>query len=270
METVCFDAKKGVVVFLDALGVSNSDPNLEKSKEFISKRDLFIKCAKELWETRNVQFKKDLKMNLPEPEIATFQDSIIICWSEQEQKQDSLPILLAAGQWLTDAINFAIGIKLFFRGSISVGNYIFNTSAKNVTIIGQAVFDAHRYERIADWIGVIQTPDCQKEYLSFLKSVAKKENQTLNDVIEYYHFLFVPYHIPLRKEKNEVDAITKEEFYALSWPLIACKIEQKKSISQVLLDNSRSVNREYKSKYDNANKFFEWYKTNIFPKIPKQ
>ena len=91
----------------------------------------------------------------------------------------------------------------------------------------------------------------------------------MNAVIERYQFMFVPYPIP-HKVKNKGNIITKKNCYALSWPFTACRIEQKISISQVLLNNSLSVNEEYKSKYDNANEFLEWYKKNIFPKIPKQ
>ena len=251
------ETKTGVVVFLDALGVSNR--TLEESINFVLTRDELITGVKRIWELRGEQFRVELENELPQPEIAIFQDSIIICWPEQKgRKQDLLPLFLAAGQWLTDAITFAIGMKIFYRGAISIGEYIFNASAENITVIGPAITDAYSFHDCADWIGVIQTPNCQKQYQSFLEADARQRNEKINP--DFYEFLFVRYLVPLHDGKNE-------EFYALSWPMLSCKIDDEHSISEDLLDMSHSVNPEYKSKYDNATLFFEWYKKNIFPKI---
>jgi len=184
-----------------------------------------------------------------------------ICYTtEQEQKQDSLPILFSAGQWLTDAITLAMGKKynLFFRGTISYGEYIFNTSPDNVTVIGPAVTDAYICHDLADWIGVIQTPNCQKEYISLLKSIAKKNNHSLIAEIDYYHFLFVPYHVPLH-EKNEFNT-SSMEFFSVSWPQMSIRIEPEESIAQILLDLCLSENPKYKSKYCNTFVFQKWYR----------
>ena len=254
--------KKGVVVFLDSLGTKNR--NDKETEDFCDKKEAFLKDANESWKIRQKQFNKDLGLgfHLPEPEIATFQDSIMICWSDKEQKKEFLPMYLSAGQWLIDAIPLAmVEYDLFFRGSISVGNYIFKTSPNNVTILGQAVYDAINCERYADWIGVVQTPHCRDEYELFLKSDAERRKEKFNP--KYYEFLFVKYPVPLHKEK-------KEELYASSWPFTACRIEKTKSIFQVLLDKSRVVDPKNRLKYANAHKFCEWYKREIFPQIPRQ
>lgn len=272
MEMSRPNAKHGVVAYLDSLGTENL--TTEGTQIFIEKKKAFLDAANELWKKRQDQFDKnfDLGFHLPEPEIATFQDSIIICWSDEEQKEKFLPIYLSAGQWLADVFPGAItDYKLFFRGSISVGDYFFDTSQNNVTVLGRAVSDAIRWERLADWIGVIQTPTCKDQYLSFLKKEERRIDPSANDeinleMIKHFSSLFVPYHIPL---KNNVDVVTKWKFFALSWPYWVCKYECKGSISKLLLDESRSLKAEYRSKYENANLFFEWYKKNIFPEIPK-
>jgi len=253
--------KKGVVVYLDSLGTKNLTD--KESEFFCEKIEDFLNKANESWEIRQKQFKTDLGLgfHLPEPEIATFQDSIMICWSDKEQENEYLPLYLSAGQWLIDAIPLAMGAyDLFFRGTISVGHYIFEASSNNVKILGQAAVDAIKCEHCANWIGVIQTPHCMDEYNLFLKFDAKNRKETLNP--HYYDFLFVKYAVPLHTKK--------EELYALSWPFTACRIESKVSISKILLNKSDTVEPDYKPKYDNANKFFEWYKQEIFPRLPKQ
>jgi len=274
METGNYTPKKGVVILLDALGVSQY--NAKQSMKFCDFRDLFVNCAKKMWATRDLEFKKELKMNLPEPEIATFQDSIIICWSEQGQKPDFLPIILSAGQWISDAITFAIGNDLYLRGAIAYGEYIFYTSNKNVTVIGPAVNEASKYYEKADWIGVIQTPSCQREYCSSLEKLAERDKVTLEQVFQKYQFLFVNYQVPLSAKKINLFSSKKEayrlrkKFCVSSWPCMACKIEPKLSISKILLDKSISEKPEYQSKYYNTYLFLGWYKQTFGERFRKQ
>lgn len=266
------DKKSGVVVYLDALGTREYTD--EENKTFILKKKKFLKDAKDCWKKREGQFANGLdsglKWHLPNPEIATFQDSIIICWSDKEENQNYLPTYLSAGQWLIDFIPSVMrDHQIFFRGAISIGNYYFDTSKDNVTVLGKPVIDAIQSERLADWIGVIQTEACKDKYLKFLKSEERTVNPQVSDettpeMIKHYAFLYVPYHIPL---KNDVDAITKKKYFALSWPFWACKLGL--SFSQLTSNVYEYVSEEIKPKYNNANEFFEWYKKNIFPEIPK-
>jgi len=267
METSQPNTKSGVVVYLDSLGTKNL--TTEETEKFILKKKDFLKDAEDGWKKREGQFysDNDLKLHLPKPEIATFQDSIIICWSDKEQKSNFLPIYLSAGQWLIDAIPGAVAqYNLFFRGAISVGDYIFDSSQDNVTVLGNAVSDAVQFEGLADWIGVIQTQKCYGQYIAFLESEGKKVNPNANveKMAKFFAFLFVPYHIPL---KHKVESITKKKYFALSWPYFGCKREDLCSFPQLLLNASQSVKEEDKPKYENAKEFFEWYKKNIYPEI---
>ena len=255
--THCDTEKNGVIVFLDALGTRNH--TIEESKKFCYRKKKFLDEAIQIWNTRDVEFKQKLNMILPEPEIATFQDSIVICWSDNEQKELSLPILFSAGQWLTDAIPLAISkYDLFFRGAISYGKYIFDSSPQNVTILGPAFTDAYNCHDLTDWMGVIQTPNCQKQYISLLKIIAEKDGQPLLSVMDYYHFLFIPYSVPLH-EKNSF-SVSSMDFYSVSWPQMSIRIEKESSISKILLEKCFSEDPRYKSKYCNAYAFQKWYK----------
>jgi hypothetical protein len=253
------DTNNGVVVFLDALGVSNF--TIDESKKFIETRDIILKHVAIFWKMWDKDFKKDLKITLPKPEIATFQDSIVICWSKP--KKNSLNILLAAGQWLNGMVNYAIGQRIFFRGAISVGDYIFYHSSSNVTVIGPAVSDAYQFQGIADWIGVIQTDKCQEAYCSFIKADAKERGLKFNP--HFYDYLFVKYPVPTREGRDER--------YVLSWPQLTCQIEHeypgKPLISPFLLEQSLSTHPDYKSKYNNSLLFLKWYEKEIYPTMPK-
>jgi len=257
------ETKNGVVVFLDALGVSSYDQ--DKCRDFIDKRDKIIERLEFVSKKWRIQFEKDLLKILLKPNIATFQDSVILWWPEQ--KENSLHFFCGASHIVTAILNLAIEERIFFRGSISVGEYIYDESLGNVTIIGPAVFDAHKYHDITVWIGVIQTPTFQHEYLSLLESVAKRDKKTLKDVIEYYRFLFVPCNIPLHKDKKENETLSMKKFFAVSWPQLTYQIEKKggEKIIEILKEESHHhENTKYKSYYDNSLSFAEWYRDKNF------
>ena len=235
--------KMGVVIFLDALGVKGL--GIEKSHQFLKKRDQFLIGVKKIRDIREKQFKEGLNIDLPDPEIVVFQDSLIICF--EKTSNDKLPLIITAAQWISDAFNCAILSKLFLRGSISQGEYIFDSSEKNVTIIGPAIDDAHTYCELADWIGVMLTPDCEKKYLSGLKIIAMKENVSLDAVIDYYHFLLVQYPIPIHKGKTEND-LSKKKYFVVSWPQLTYWTEKKggdRTLKILLKEQNRPVNSNF-------------------------
>lgn len=252
------EPKNGVVIFLDALGARKF--SLEECRKFISDRNEILDRSNFVWDKWTYEFQKEISKKLPEPEIATFQDSIIICLSKQEG--NSLPPLLAAGQWLTQMISQAIFKEIFFRGSISVGSYIFSTSPENATVIGPAVTDAYLYHDKAKWIGVIQTPKCQIEYQSVIESDAKERKEKLNP--KFYEFLFTHYPVPIGRGN-------REKFYSVSWPQITCQVERKlgtPAISSILLKRSRDEkDPEIQQKYKNSLTFLRWYERYIYPKV---
>jgi hypothetical protein len=276
--------KKGVVIFLDALGVKHLDT--EGSCEFIRKRSDFLKEVHNKRDLRAKEFKQELDVDLPDLDIALFQDSIIISWEEPEPKQKlkkyHFSFFQAAGQLLIDAITEAIKQDLYFRCAISQGEYVVNVSNKNVTIIGPAVSDAAHYCEMADWIGAILTPNCEKNYLSYLTYISeietKREGRLIHveDVISHYRFLFVKYSVPLSISKTNVfstkpnSLALRREVFVSSWPVIACMIEPEISISKILYEKSITEKPEYQSKYFNSYRFLEWYKSQFWEGLKKQ
>jgi hypothetical protein len=273
----------GVVIFLDALGVKGL--GTLKSCEFIKKRSDFLEEIQYIHKKRTAEFKQELGVELSDLDIALFQDSIIISWEGPEPQQHSelyhFSFFQKAGQFLIDAISEAILRDLFFRGAMSHGEYVVNISNKNVTIIGPAVDDAYNYYEIADWVGVIQTPNFQKKYQKCLNKIAKEDSIRLGlpirieDVIDKYNFLFVQYPVPLStniKHSSSItaDTSTRQDFYVSSWPVTACMIEPKISIFDILRKKAISEPLKYQSKYSNSYWFLEWYKNNFWEKLKKR
>jgi hypothetical protein len=276
--------KNGIVIVLDALGVKNL--GTKRSCEFIKIRDVFLEEVRYIRDKRAKEFKHELNIILPDPDIALFQDSIIICWAEPEIKQDTdrchFSFFQAAGQWLNDAITEGILLGLYFRGAISQGEYIVNISDHNVTIIGPAIDDAMNFFEITDFVGVVQTQNCKNTYLSYLASLSKKDTIRLGhpisveDVIHHYRFLFVKYSVPLSKSKinffsTKPDSLAlRKECFVSSWPVIACMIESKIPISKILFEKSITEKPEHQSKYFNSYQFLEWYKSQFWEGLKKR
>lgn len=254
------ETNNGVVVFLDALGVSDYDQ--DKCRDFIEKKYRIVDRLEEVAKKWDLKFQKDLKKSLLKPNIATFQDSIILWWPEQ--KENSLHFFCGACNIVKAILHLAFEERIFLRGAISVGDYIYDDSPKNVTIIGQAVTDAYRHHDITDWIGVIQTPKFTGEYRSLLESVAKRKNLQLDQIIKHWEVEFVLCNIPLHNEKNKLETFSRKQFFTVSWPQLTYHAEENEKDNpylQILIEESnRPENARYKSKYDNSLEFARWYK----------
>lgn len=238
------ETKNGVVIFLDALGVSHYNTTAEYV-DFVRKLNELKISTEYVWKNWQNQF-ADEGIILPDPEIVTFQDTIIICFPEPSSPSATLHYFFVAGQWLTQALGLAIDKKIFLRGAISVGEYIFETSSGNVTVLGKPISDAYNFEKIADWIGVIQTPTFQKQYEDALEILVKPRKLSKMDLIDEYRFLFVPYHVPLT-------AGGTHKYFVVSWPqLVYHRKEELEKLASILSDTSRLVDPKHKPKYDNT------------------
>jgi hypothetical protein len=244
--------KNGVVIFLDALGVSSYNTTAEYVN-FVSELKELKFRTDWVWEKWKIDFAKE-NVILPDPEIVTFQNTIIICFPEPRDPKATLHYFFVAGQWLTQALGLAIEKKIFFRGAISVGEYIFDTSPGNMAVMGKPISDAYNFEKIADWIGVIQTPTFQKQYEEVLEILAKARKQSKQDLIDEYRFLFVPYLVPLKDGRTH-------EFFVVSWPqLVYHHKEELEQLASILSETSNSVDPRHKPKYDNALTFLRNFK----------
>src|SRR5208283_4828796 len=143
--------ENGLLVFLDALGVSNY--NQDQCVDFIEKKYKIRDDLKFILEKWGIHFEKELGETLLKPEIASFQDSIILWWPST-QEENSSDFLLGAGNVVSAFIHLAINERIFFRGAMSFGEYVYDESPSNVTILGQTLVEARNYHDVTEWIGV--------------------------------------------------------------------------------------------------------------------
>ena len=257
------ETKNGVIVFLDALGVSRFD--LAKCREFIEKRDRIVESLKFISPRWEKKFIEELDQVLLIPNISMFQDSVILWWPEQKEK--SLHFFFGASQLVAAIINLAIEERIFLRGAISVGEYLYDESPGSITIIGPAVTDAFNFHDIAVWIGVIQTPKFREEYRKLLSAESARNGRTFNEVEDFHRFLYVACNIPLHSDEKGNATLSKDHFFAVSWPQLTYQIETKggdRIITILHEEATRPENGKYKSYYENTLTFAEWYKRNRY------
>ena len=146
---------RGVVIFLDVLGVSKYTEAAQFLDFLCEMKKMRIR-AQYVWDKWKDKFEQE-GVTLPEPKIAIFQDSIVICFSDKVEKDNTLQNFFAAQNWLMAVYVVAIEKGLFFRGALSIGEYIYNEFDGGIAVLGLPVVDAFKHERKGNWIGVIQT-----------------------------------------------------------------------------------------------------------------
>jgi hypothetical protein len=247
------ETKFGIVAMIDVLGAKNF--TIKDSLRFIKKRDESI-------ERINAMSKNYLSpLNIiPDLDIATFGDTIIICWPIKNDDGDNIHLHLM-GMFHLMKLLMVDGItdQFFYRGSIAVGEYIQYDNA----ILGPAVSDAAMWYENADWFGIFLTPNCEfvATYSLF------EENKHNKDIIDTVPIesLIVKYPVPIGN--------STQDFFSIPWPVellflptyVKCEITPKAFFALKMSIAKIPIGTE--SKYYNSLAFFEWYRTEIFPKI---
>jgi len=245
--------KRGVVVFLDALGVSKYT-QIDQFLKFCKDLEDLKKETNYIWAQWKSKFEKD-GILLPDPEIAFFQDSLIVCFPEPEKDAEgTLHNFFAAQNWLMQALVMATAKKLFLRGAISNGDYIFTESTRSVAVLGTPVVDASYYEKWGDWIGVIQTPTFQWHYLAALKDYEKGNGKSLEESIQYHSKFYVKYEVPLKTGNIH-------ECFVVNWPTLTKKTGAKE-VRASLMEGMESADPENKAKYGNTLIFLDFCEQN--------
>jgi len=251
-----FGKKTGVVVFLDALGVSNFD-QIDKFLHFAEELEILKSEAKYVWNKWKKDFEKD-GIILPDPELAFFQDSLIICFPESEKNADStLHNFFAAQNWVMQFIVQAIGRHIYFRGATAHGDYIFSESDCSIAVLGKPVVDACKYEKCGNWVGVIQTPDFQKKYLEVLARHAKNRNESVEETIRSFNRFFVKYDVPLKEEGKIFSC------FVVNWPTLL-RAGKKGAIFLALASGMEQVDSHNLLKYIHTVNFFNFCEDHQF------
>ncbi|MFA4849709.1 MAG: hypothetical protein WC626_08280 [Methanoregula sp.] len=245
----------GIVAMLDALGVSNY--KIDESNQFVLQRDALLTELMNLNTDLSTGFDTRSSGSLPKyPKmtLATFGDTIIICWPTGKDKGPSV-MFPGIAVWLGNAVALGIKYGILLRGAVSVGEYL----ADGSTILGPAVADAHAWSGEADWFGVVLTPHCQIYLATLLDNVVMKNETKINT--DSWSF---EYEVPLHQRKKKM--------YVINWPFYFWILNQNGNtgfvnLSQLL--SPHSIRKGVESKYENSIEFFKWCEENKFPSLIK-
>jgi hypothetical protein len=139
------EEKYGLVILLDALGVSNF--GISEAISFAKKRDELIR--------ETFPSKASEAPPIPRAEdVFTFGDTVLITYPIP--KSDSHYDFSRCLEWICSFFYRAVREKIFFRGAISLGDYFINADTN--TVIGPAVSEAAAWYEKHDWMGIVATP----------------------------------------------------------------------------------------------------------------
>ena len=195
--------KYGVVVMLDALG--GRTLNRQDTDDFLDRRRKFIENLKNAFCELPDSSRQH---HISEPDVFTFQDTIIISWhfGELGFKHHPEVVLPELGLWLMQAMKIGIEIGFPFRGAIAIGDYIKETNC----LLGPAVSEAASWYERADWLGIIAAPSCGHHIYRIA------ELCRLPKLDSYIGDRFIQYDVPLVNEGPM-------KLWAVSWPKAYCK-----------------------------------------------
>jgi hypothetical protein len=279
--------KKGVVVFLDFLGISGMD--ISETLKWLSFRDELIEIVKngfieEFNKLKNLfleQYNKENRTDFKsvnelksfnqkdyfyEMQVRTFQDSIIITFPNGDIRNLSAKTILPVRNALMKIVLKSIEKGYLVRGALSVGEYIDDPDSS--TFVGPAIYDAAKFYEIAQWCGVIVT-DSASILIEKLFNELNVETIDLNRPDSKGFMVaktsFVKYAVPIKNKKCEE---FKKNFFCLGWPYDYLfdsigKLETLDKIKEELSNKIGCIGRdknniEIERKYSNTLEFINY------------
>lgn len=255
--------EKGLVVLLDALGVSRF--SIGECADFVRKRDEITDGALKsyLLDDNCELFKNSLRPTVS----AQFGDTLLYAWNFDDKSDVAKSVFIdTLMMWLADLLSSGIEQQVYYRGAISFGQLLI---ADNNTVLGPAVTDAAAWYEQADWFGAVATPLCGYTFDYFKlvredispgdygKELSKISHDTLNISMaaEIWAKALVRYKVPLHEGEKEM--------WAVSWPYAKHRNEKnkigntKKALFAAISVLPKSLPRGVERKYENSIKFFD-------------
>ncbi len=238
-----------IVVMLDALGVRNL--SIEESRRFVvllkDLKDNLIQVidgahddVKEYVKNNSKNVKggnADDSISIPKPNVITFGDTILVIWPTRDDTKFAQ--LSAIGPMLQGLIWFGLRVGLLLRGSISIGEYIYQH--ESVTVVGPAISDVAGWYEEAKWIGLIATPRCGI-WISML------------DDSEHG---FVRYDVPLKSSSMELWSLAWPKYFYFDRYDVDDGHKNPKSILLSTLKD-KYIPKGVEIIYNNTIKYFDW------------
>ncbi|AGB03383.1 immunoglobulin domain-containing family protein [Methanoregula formicica] len=268
------EEKFGIVVMLDALGVSNF--TIEECKQFIQNFDENIsdlqKINKSIFsmvEThKNKEKARVVSNSLKNVGFSQFGDTLVMAWPiDRKEDIHNSSLMLSIVMMLSSLIGNSLDRKIPLRGCISVGEYVW--AENNRTILGPAIFDASSWYNSADWFGIIFSPKTH----FWLGALSEGMKKSIDDalLIPMWKVHIFEYPVPLTRHAGSNS--TNQIFSVVGWPYFFYYHQDKntsprKKLCQFLF--SMPMPKGTESKYKNSADFFNWYETEIYQKNPRR
>lgn len=237
--------QQGLIAILDALGAANYSG--EELSQFLRSRELVREQL------------NDKAVRLGGPELAnrvitfTFNDTVLIVYqTEKPEKLVTLKDVKRFGELLRRFAVKSLAQGIFFRGAVAIGRFYVDKSTN--TVMGEAVTDAAAWYNLADWIGIIATPQATL----LIQSLTEQGRGEIGR-------LMVDYPVPLKD--GSVLSLK-----SVNWPkaffvrgMTPCVAGEKQRAKCLSLLAQHGVPRGTESKYFNSVTFFDhcaelWHK----------
>jgi hypothetical protein len=268
----------GIVAIVDALGVSNYTIDdcrklLADLEEIDSQKERFIAIFNSEPKKNEWIGSRTLSNAIKNVKTSQFGDTIILAFPIEDQYNcENLTITYFVAAHLCSLIVQGLVHKIPFRGSISVGKFLWEDS--NERILGPAIADANNWCNATEWFGIIFSPKANY-WLSTLieKTKTIPEGALLLTCFDNFICKYkAPLKVPLKEPPNSYDNL--EYFFVVAWPSLLhyCQIKNKKNqkseqqcgtwlFEKILSDMPKPKGTELK--YKNSVEFFNWYGTVI-------
>lgn len=238
--------RNGVVVMIDALGVSNFS-SLDTLRFLDKWRSIIDTIIYRRYRFREfmISFNENLG-NLHNPEVITFGDTIILSWDVPLLEPDYL--LIPVGILLRPIIRLSIESSVPIRGAIGIGEYIHYYPS---TIVGPAVSQAAKWYEKGEWLGIIASIECGRKI-----ELVEDRNRESGTIDRFY----IKYNVPLNNG-------TSREMWVLSWPqsyLLHGNEMQTRNATDNFNRGLASIQRldQHENKYTNTTSFYNWFSIN--------
>jgi hypothetical protein len=243
--------KFGVVAMIDALGIRQA--TIDKALDFIETIE-DIKESLPLYmegyldsETEEIKtyFKK-----VP-PKITSFGDTLVVTWEILDRLQSEV-VLINTSAMLSYIMASGLEKGFLFRGAISIGDYIIDSSH----VLGPAVGDVASWYEMGEWFGIFATPYCC-QFINQLEVAEQNRSKSTTHTPPSLVFYYMKYKVPLRDGHSH-------ELWVVPWPAVimsAFALDKDPLIWYYLQVQKGSIPKQTEEKYFQTEQFVKMIMT---------
>ena len=170
-------------------------------------------------------------------------DTILIYPNKEIKEENSYLELIIISSMLRVIFEFFLKENLLLRGTLNYGEY-YISSSKSKSLYGKNMIEAHEYEQIQDWGGILLSP-----------KVVKKIYLIERESIVQYDVSFIK-----KEDRDEfVRQYKSNEPYVLAWPSIVKEFNWISLYYDALKIEKEKIRESAIRKINNTIRFYQWY-----------